>query len=1474
MGNKEKSEVVTTIKTDPKTDTSLGNSNGSGGTTAIGTSSGNGGGGSGVTTPSSNTVTSSATSTPDTTAETVNGKTNIVNKLIKCESEPLNVNMCSANAMTPTDKKNSAELVNTPSAVNVGTTDSIVKQGSPVVQHNTPINVNDGSLLLNDGSNQLANQSRMVNLPNDMTPSTMEAQYMQQQSQIFVFSTQLANKAAEAVMQGQFPSIIACHCAQPGTKSILEKHPLKIQQFNRQNPAMCPAAVVAASAAGAMGMGNEHFGPGGGPNGAWMMNSMGGQQPSVMNSLSPVDTSPWGVQNQRPQSQQGNPNFNPMGSPVIPMDNALDPSMMGPPIRPQLQGQGSYMMGMGSGQGQPTQQQFAMMHQARQNNMMNDHMNAMGQPTLTGVKVPDENLTPQQRQHREEQLAIIRNIHEMFLKIPDQHQGSPMPPECGMMGNQQQVMGNQNSNNAMAAQNQPGQMGMCPQQQQRIPSMMVGSNSNSFPPHPSMGMVSPGPSSVDGSHQGYCPGSPMGMNPHSQQGSSPRMMVPQQQQQQHMQGPGMPLTNSAQMEWQRLQNQFYEDKKRQRCDPNPSLMNVNHRFGGPQQPQQQQQQQCPTLNSTSGGGLIGANNGGGNGPQLPPSSTGPVNTKLPGPPPPYHQPQRSCSGNSGITGGGGAMASPAPPSPNPNSSLSVPSPRMSSGISSPADATPRSYSAASNPRLPHPSPSSLHNTPMNSPTPRPINPSTPGTPASVGGTTLPSPGLQRKQRNTTAPEYSPQPTGGPSTPMANQPQPAEGMFGRTLQSYAQSQQRQQQQQLVPPGAQSSPKEPNLMPVPSPQQIQYLNAFDGQELTIQKQPNTSLQEQQQLLSPNGVSQMKDAGTKMNFGGGVGAMPNQKPPPNVLQNDSFPGSASQSPIDHVQRFPTPSSHMMAAGGSPNDVRFHMGPSPNMGMNNPLEMMNQRFNPCGNDSLNKYGPRGIMMEQQQRFANPRMMGTDGMTGGRFASLDHANQRFPQGSGPSGMLPTGPNRPNSDFSPPHSVSTAGGYSQLSPDKMCSDIGTHELMDSTGLCISPNHLQGPRLSHFDPISSMAQMSQSLAASNVSGGPGGGVQRPAGPNQGPVVNFQTDIHTMQGVQQSGMMPQGMQQGPGSMGMHHPQEHMMNQLGQNMGPQTVNNTYVNATMSIQQLNIQNMGAPTSYNPAIQVQQQSMTSPHPSMMNQMPINNQGSSPPAINQMNTNVSPKTVMNPVGQRMAGQGQFQMQGGAGTPPRMGSPIGVRGPTGQSAAVNMPYNGANVQVKASAPNTINYLPSVRTQNTSNAPPRPPSLDFLPRFTGQNMQQAYFGQQPNQNMNMRMAGMNMGGHPGSPSMVGGGNPQVGCMPRGQTSGGNMRPTGMGGPQGMGGANVGGGQMYGMYSSGPVENPIPQQMYDRGGVVGPKGQMMMAGGGGPIDTAEIGGPSPTTPNFKQSPYLGPTTADPSYALQFHNFQQQFNSEEAAV
>ena len=51
---------------------------------------------------------------------------------------------------------------------------------------------------------------------------TMDQQYMQTSSQLYVFSTRWANRSAEAVMKDQFPSIISWHESQPETKQHLE----------------------------------------------------------------------------------------------------------------------------------------------------------------------------------------------------------------------------------------------------------------------------------------------------------------------------------------------------------------------------------------------------------------------------------------------------------------------------------------------------------------------------------------------------------------------------------------------------------------------------------------------------------------------------------------------------------------------------------------------------------------------------------------------------------------------------------------------------------------------------------------------------------------------------------------------------------------------------------------------------------------------------------------------------------------------------------------------------------------------------------------------------------------------------------------------------------------------------------------------------------------------------------------------------
>lgn len=297
---------------------------------------------------------------------------------------------------------------------------------------------------------------------------------------------------------------------------------------------------------------------------------------------------------------------------------------------------------------------------------------------FTGVKVPDENLTPQQARHRQEQLAMIRKMQQILF------------PEQQSMDQVQ---------NAMGSNMGPHMGGMPPQQQPRFGSGdMCG--------HPGMDVC-------------FNPHQPC-MNDH-EHSHPPDMYMDSQ-----MGGPGFPQHNyppasvSAQLEWQKLQSQFFEERRKKQVCGNSSLPNSSSGASSQSQtPIQQQpaqsaqsqqslsqpptpQQQPANLNSPSPG--IG----------LSPSN------RMQGPPPPYHQTNRRT------------MPSPHPASPN-TSSLSLPSPRMASGLPSPAE-TSRQFPIPTppGPRLPHPSPgsstpagsNSLHTTPLNSP--KPLNTSGPG----------------------------------------------------------------------------------------------------------------------------------------------------------------------------------------------------------------------------------------------------------------------------------------------------------------------------------------------------------------------------------------------------------------------------------------------------------------------------------------------------------------------------------------------------------------------------------------------------------------------------------------------------------------------------------------------------------------------------------------------------------------------------
>ena len=59
-----------------------------------------------------------------------------------------------------------------------------------------------------------------------------DQQYMQTSSQLYVFSTQWANQGARAVMNNEYPSIIAWHESQPETKKHLEVSNYPIRGFS------------------------------------------------------------------------------------------------------------------------------------------------------------------------------------------------------------------------------------------------------------------------------------------------------------------------------------------------------------------------------------------------------------------------------------------------------------------------------------------------------------------------------------------------------------------------------------------------------------------------------------------------------------------------------------------------------------------------------------------------------------------------------------------------------------------------------------------------------------------------------------------------------------------------------------------------------------------------------------------------------------------------------------------------------------------------------------------------------------------------------------------------------------------------------------------------------------------------------------------------------------------------------------------
>lgn len=1215
----------------------------------------------------------------------------------------------------------------------------------------------------------------------------LEAQYMQQQSQIFVFTTGLANQAAEAVLTGQCPSIIAFHCAQPGTKRILEKHPLKIQQFSKQNPAAWLNTLAQMKQRGAQGMPGGPMGPTPGGGAMKVPQTFGPGFCGPPHACGP--THPGGAAWQ-PQESWGAGPYGPAG--MAPQRGPSPASNRGPQQGHHPQGcgppnggcfpasGGAYpgMGGPGCG-GNPAQ------------------MNA-------GVKVPDENLTPQQRQHREEQLAMIRKMQKLLFpdqqvmgnatgppgqqqqqqtgapqqpqgggvpprpRGPDQfghcgdhqHEGAGMPPQmqqqsqpqqqqhfgpdgqnlgllqrnihqkpatvkredwitssasgnqaCCCAGPQGAMMGHppadwqaQQQQGGMTAQkpyledrrrkgaaatNQPQGLfpacgsefsasgspsgyitrpGSCPNPNFNNGTTGPVASSTGNRPSSCAGFNSPGSFSNPPTPSGF-PGAP-GASPAGPSSSFPSAPGA---------SPGMVFSPGAVAQQQQTAASSFGGRPPAQCGAGGSQFPGSAPCGSPAL-----QPFSPSVRGSSGSSPpnYGASGAGGSGSPgtVPPPPRSPASGASPrlqqGPPPPY--------------GARGPMA----PSPHPPTS---PSPRL--GTASPAtDPGARQFShPVGGGRLANPSPGSVQTTPLSSPKPCRGGPHTPTTPG--GGSAVPSPssaGSSRKRSATPLTQDQPEFVTGINTSAST--------GGATLGH---------------PGGIKG--EPGLMPVPSPQQIQYLGSLESQELTIQKQANLGV--------PDGS--LSAQGGPSHGGNPMG------------QNPMGPTAATQGVMSQQQG-------MLQSLGHPSEIPpLDMGPSL--------------------ASENSQGSYHSSCSSGMEGAAPRMgpAMSDGTGGPRFATSPPYDTRFPGGApheapgfgymDPRCRVGVGPEPDTTDPShqgrypgahhqgfatgamPPHQGAAFPGASQAGPTTGARDFG-EPMMGAAGFPRPGGGYVGD-VPHSPHIQSLQKMTPPFDGS-------GKGDVPADPLNGP--------HR------------------GSPGCLVPLEPASAQFMGGGGPMMSHGR----------------GAATA-----------AAAPYPTMA------------PARN------SP-------GPRARGRGSANSAAAAAA----------------AAAAASFGGGANVQVKLGAPNTIQYLPA-RPQNPVAAPPhRAPSLDFLQRFTT-----------PLTNLDTKVPTQNLQYFPpsGPPQRTG---PVM--MMRGGPSG----PGAYAGARGLPPMDA-----YGGGPNGPQHGGMPVNAMFQGG----KGLRPASPGGGAGGDV-VSQPLPPTVgqafSYKQGPFYGPTTADPNYAVQFHNFQQQ--------
>ena len=276
----------------------------------------------------------------------------------------------------------------------------------------------------------------------------------------------------------------------------------------------------------------------------------------------------------------------------------------------------------------------------------------------------------------------------------------------------------------------------------------------------------------------------------------------------------------------------------------------------------------------------------------------------------------------------------------------------------------------------------------------------------------------------------------------------------------------------------------------------------------------------------------------------------------------------------------------------------------------------------------------------------------------------------------------------------------------------------------------GARLTHYDPPANSSAPSSKNSMSNITSASlanlAKGVEHLSNQMQqnmmqgGPFHNIQiqgqmSDVDGNTGQGNGPPTPTGGMPQPGTPQPPHSQN-------QNQPP-SVNNTFVNANLSIQQLNIQSVNQPGGPgNPSMQIQQMnsdmSMGGPGPGNMPPNSVMTSMSQQQSQHSMMFNGPSGPMPNdPMSQpKMDPMGNFGPGGGmpsrfpCQSPQFPGGPPPASGPSPGIPSPNYRQGNANVQIQAKAPNTIQYLPA--NPPSSQAGPMPPRKEFgdiLPQF---------------------------------------------------------------------------------------------------------------------------------------------------------------------